>query len=68
MFPLFIHTLRGWQLRWSLDIAETEESIPCGRCITTTYHYKGVLVRQDQNIVIDPDKVPVMFGVVNDLT
>lgn len=43
----------------------TDEPVPCGTCRTTRYFdAAGTVIRQDIEILVDPDKVPGLSGIV----
>jgi hypothetical protein len=40
-----------------LEKQVSDEPVPCGRCITTSYFLDGELVRRDVEVQVDPRKI-----------
>ena len=54
---MFINTLQGMLEETELEKVEVTEEVPCGTSISTRYLKDGVLVREDQKIVVDSLKM-----------
>lgn len=56
MSPMFLKTTVGFMPAVLLERSEEEERVPCGRAVTTTWRWRGQVVKRD--VVIYADKMP----------